>query len=87
MERNEDTDHADIEPREAHEMAPSFRAVDGYNRHCAAARNPTVDFQVVFHSQPTRFRPIADDLVNFCSRNSIVGGVWVAQSKARHLCR
>ncbi len=43
--------------------------------------------QIVFHAQPPCLRAIVDDLVHLWPRNSIMGGVWVAQSKARHLCR
>jgi hypothetical protein len=73
-----------IEPRKTHEVASSFRAIDGYYRYCDSARYP-VDFQVVSYTLPTCFWSVVGELVDFFSRNSIVGGVGVAQSKVRHL--
>jgi hypothetical protein len=83
----EDNDHGYIEFREAHEMATGIRALDGHYWHCAAARHHTIDFQVVFHTHAACFWSIVGDVVNLCCRKSIVGGLWVAQSKARYLCR
>jgi hypothetical protein len=41
-------------------VASSFRTTNDHYRNCAAARHDTVDFQVVFHAQPTCFRSIID---------------------------